>query len=125
MEKLDLSNFDTHNVTDMSEMFLECAGLTELNISKFDTKNVTNMHAMFKGCKNLNFLDISNFIINENAIKDEMFYEEDGEIKQRLCTLEMFLGPNKRTFGIAHTNASDLNNAQHAGIGRASGRDIV
>ena len=42
-------------------------------------------------------------------------YEDDGEHKEELCTLEMSLGTGKRTFGNAHPNASDLNNAQHAG----------
>ena len=47
--------------------------------------------------------------------KSMVHYEDDGEIKEVECTLEMSLGNGKRTFGIAHPNASDLNNAQHAG----------
>ena len=44
---LDVSKFDTKNVTDMSGMFSDCYALTTLDVSKFDTKNVTDMRGMF------------------------------------------------------------------------------
>ena len=47
----------------MSSMFEECSSLKELNISNFNTNNVTDMSDMFKGCK----LNISNFNINPLA----------------------------------------------------------
>ena len=37
----------------MSEMFRYCSNLTNLNLSSFDTKNVTNMSGMFSHCSNL------------------------------------------------------------------------
>ena len=40
---LDLSNFDTSKVTDMKYMFNEVYSLTSLNLSSFNTSNVTNM----------------------------------------------------------------------------------
>ena len=57
---LDVSKFDTQNVTDMRGMFDGCSALTTLDVSKFDTKNVTNMISMFSGCR-LTTLDLSNF----------------------------------------------------------------
>ena len=42
-ETLDLSKFDTSNVTNMSNMFAGCANLKSINLSKFDTSNVTDM----------------------------------------------------------------------------------
>lgn len=57
---LDLSNFNTSNVTNMSNMFV-CPSLTTLNLSSFDTSNVTNMEDMFSGCRSLVALDVSNF----------------------------------------------------------------
>ena len=56
---LDVSNFDTSKVTDMSQMFSESQATT-LDISNFDTSNVTNMRAMFDGSK-VTTLDVSNF----------------------------------------------------------------
>ena len=60
-KQLDLSNFDTSKVTDMSEMFRCCEKLTSLDLSNFDTSNVTNMSCMFYSCEKLKSLDLSNF----------------------------------------------------------------
>ena len=58
---LDLSKFDTSNVTNMGSMFRGCGSLKSLDLSKFDTSNVTNMRSMFSGCQSLTSLDLSNF----------------------------------------------------------------
>ena len=58
---LDLSNFDTSNVTDMISMFLHCSSLVELNLQGFVTNNVSDMASMFNGCKALKHLDLSGF----------------------------------------------------------------
>jgi surface protein len=58
---IDLSNFNTSNVTDMSYMFYYCSSLTSLNLSNLDTSNVTNMYSMFSGCSKLTSLDVSSF----------------------------------------------------------------
>ena len=50
LKELNLSNFNTNNVTDMNCMFFQCKSLNELNISNFNTNNVTNMSGMFFGC---------------------------------------------------------------------------
>ena len=72
---LDLSKFDTNNVTDMSFMFSDCINLKTLNISNFNTNNVSAMNCMFMGCKNLKELDISSFFINDTKILDNMFLD--------------------------------------------------
>ena len=61
LTSLDLSNFNTSRVTDMSYMFRDCSGLTSLDLSYFDTSNVTIMSHMFGGCSGLTSLDLSNF----------------------------------------------------------------
>ncbi|MDE7253586.1 MAG: BspA family leucine-rich repeat surface protein [Acetatifactor sp.] len=61
LTSLDLSSFDTHNVTNMSHMFHGCTNLTSLNLSSFDTSNVTTMEYMFSNCQNLASLDLSSF----------------------------------------------------------------
>ena len=50
IKELNLSNFNTNNVTDMERMFDGCSSLKELNISNFNTNNVTNMNGMLSGC---------------------------------------------------------------------------
>ena len=68
---LDLSNFDTSNVTDMSFMFDACNNLSYLNLSNFDTGNVRDMSFMFHSCINLEHLNLSNF--NTNKVTDRSF----------------------------------------------------
>ena len=61
LASLDLSNFNTTNVTNMSHMFSECTVLASLDFSKFNTENVKEMISMFYSCGNLTSLDLSNF----------------------------------------------------------------
>ena len=61
LTNLDLSSFDTSQVTNMSSMFRKCSALTNLDLSKFDTSKVTNMSYMFTECSALTNLDLSKF----------------------------------------------------------------
>ena len=61
LTSLDLSNFNTSNVTTMNSMFRNCDGLTSLDLSSFNTSAVTNMQYMFNSCSGLTSLDLSNF----------------------------------------------------------------
>lgn len=56
LTKVNLSGFDTSEVTNMSRMFLECKSLTTLNLSDFDTSEVTDMCLMFGGCESVSKL---------------------------------------------------------------------
>ncbi|HCV2828157.1 TPA: BspA family leucine-rich repeat surface protein [Listeria monocytogenes] len=56
---LDLSNFDTSNVVAMMNMFYGSAA-TSIDVSNFDTSNVTTMRNMFSGSAATS-LDVSNF----------------------------------------------------------------
>ena len=58
---LNLSNFDTSMVMDMSNMFIGMSNLTSLNLSSFNTSHVMYMKAMFAGLSNIITLDLSNF----------------------------------------------------------------
>ena len=42
-------------------MFYDCKSLKSLDISNFNTQNVNNMSGMFYNCKSLTSLDVSNF----------------------------------------------------------------
>lgn len=72
-DSLDLTGFDTSEVTDMSSMFRDCKNLKSLDLSSFNTSNVLDMTAMFMNCKSLTSLDLSNFVSNPNANADGMF----------------------------------------------------
>ena len=58
---LDLSNFDSEGLTDMSYMFCGIKSLKKLKLSNFNTKKITDMSFMFKGCSSLLSLDLSSF----------------------------------------------------------------
>jgi surface protein len=60
----------------MTAMFYGCGGLTSLDISSFDTSNVTNMHSMFRGCHGLTTIYVSNKWDASNVTSDSyMFYD--------------------------------------------------
>ena len=61
LTRLDISNWDTSNVTNMSYMFEYCYDLESLDLKKWDTSNVIYMNAMFNSMKWLTWLDLSNF----------------------------------------------------------------
>lgn len=76
-KELDLSSWDTSNVTDMNEMFAWNMVCSELDLSSWDTSNVTDMSFMFMGMSvnigaqftelNLNGWDVSS-VINMNGM---------------------------------------------------------
>ena len=69
---IDLTNFNTNNVTNMSNMFYKCSNLTG-NIPNFNTNNVTNMQRMFYDCSNLTG-NIPNFNTGNVIKMSSMFY---------------------------------------------------
>ena len=66
--EMDLSDFNTSEVTTMQWMFLSCSSLISLNLSNFDTSKVQSMQAMFSGCNNLEYINLKNF--NENQLTE-------------------------------------------------------
>ena len=70
---LDLSNFDTSKVTNMRGMFGAMFNLTTLNLSSFDTSKVTDMYGMFHGTSKLTSLDLSNFDTSQVTDMGYMF----------------------------------------------------
>jgi surface protein len=73
LKSLDLSSFDTSNVTYMSNMFFKCYELEHVDLSSFDTSNVTAMFNMFNGFQSLTELDISNFDMSKVNDIENMF----------------------------------------------------
>ena len=61
LKKLDLRNFNTKNVNNMSYMFDNCYDIEEILIDPkiYQTNQVTDMGQMFKKCYNLRNIDLS------------------------------------------------------------------
>ena len=62
LTELDVSSFNTSNVTDMGYMFSNCTGLTTINgLENFNTSLLTNMDRMFNYCSKLTSLNLNSF----------------------------------------------------------------
>ena len=72
LEKIDLTNVDTSNVTNMDLLFAFCSGLREID-GLTDTANVTSMGATFYGCSSLTSIDLSHFNTSKVTCMISMF----------------------------------------------------
>ena len=84
--ELDLSNFDTSQVTDMQFMF-SGTSLTSLNLSNFDTSKVMKMSNMFFNMRNLTSLNLTNFNTSKVTDMEDMFslsndYASDDKLEK-------------------------------------------
>lgn len=73
LTKIDLSNFNTENVTNMTFMFYDCVRLVELDISNLNTSKVEDMSYMFFYCSSIEKLDLKSFDTNKVNNMDYMF----------------------------------------------------
>ena len=98
VNSLDVSSFNTSNVTSMGQMFYHCRYLTQLDLSNFDTKNVTNFIGMFDECYNLKSLDILNFTfkpsINLATIQKFVYLPQSEEEAARFEPLQLIIPPD-------------------------------
>jgi len=78
LQSIDLSSFNTSNVTNMSYMFYNCQGLQSIDLSSFNTSNVTNMNSMFGSCQGLQSIDLSSFDTSNVTDMYNMFYNCQG-----------------------------------------------
>ena len=63
---IDLTDFDTSQVTYMNSMFRDCTSLTSINFANFDASQLTCVEYMFSGCTSLIYINFGTF--NENHI---------------------------------------------------------
>ena len=72
---LDVSNFNTSNVTDISCMFEKCSKLATIDLSNFNTSNVTDMSSMFELCDKLENIYVSIKWNVENVTSSEKMFK--------------------------------------------------
>jgi len=70
-QSLDLTSFDTSNVTNMSDMFWGCYAKS-IDLSNFNTSNVTTMESMFSKCQ-VKYLDLTSFDTSKVTNMSDMF----------------------------------------------------
>ena len=113
-KKLDLSNFNTSNVTDMSYMFYESQATT-LDLSSFDTSNVTDMSNMFLGSW-ATTLDLSSFDTSNVTDMSYMFASSQAttldlsnfNTSKVTDMSNMFLGSGATTLDLSNFNTSKV-----------------
>ena len=59
---LEISKFNTKNVSSIGWMFSCCNNLYNIDLSSFNTQHVSTMDHMFSYCYKLNKIDLSSFI---------------------------------------------------------------
>ena len=77
LTKVDVSNWNVSNITNMSSMFAGCSLLKELNVSNWDVSNVTNMYYAFAATGLLDF-EASNWDVSNVTLMGSMFGNCDG-----------------------------------------------
>jgi surface protein len=102
LTSLDLSQWNTANVSYMNDMFNSCTALTSLNLSEWKLTNGVGMNGMFSGCKALSTLDISNWSMEEVGNWGSMFnYCASGskvcQVTARQATKEFLLSETETT----------------------------
>jgi len=71
--EIDLSKFDSSDVTILASIFEGCSSLTSINLSNIKTSKVTSMESIFFGCQKLSSLDLSDFDTSSITIMTNMF----------------------------------------------------
>ena len=85
IETIDLSNFNTTNITDMSNLFWGCTSLNSITWgSNFNTAKVTNFQGMFGKCNSLPNVNLSGFNTSQATNMIGMFLE-----CQNIITLDL------------------------------------
>ena len=62
---LDVSEFDTKNITNFGGMFHGCKKVATLNVSNFDTSKSISFSRMFGDCEKLESINLSNFVTSK------------------------------------------------------------
>jgi len=70
---VNLHLLDTSKVTNMRDMFCDCASLRRVDLSNFKTEKVTNMIGMFARMTVLDYLDLSTFDTSSVTELGQMF----------------------------------------------------
>lgn len=65
LTNIDVSHFNTSKVKTMRSMFYNCENLKYLDLSNFNTEKVETMYMLFRGCSSLEYLDVSHFNTNK------------------------------------------------------------
>lgn len=87
IKNIDLRAWDVSNVTDMHHMFAYCSSLVSVNLSNWDVRMVENMSAMFHKCTNLEIVDIGSGWDTDSLTYANYMFSECKKLK----TLKLYI----------------------------------
>ena len=100
-----LEHLDLSQATSTIYMFNDCENLTSLNLSSFNTANVTEMRAMFRKCRALTALDLSSFNISKVIDMEAMFEDDENLADLNISSFKTTLPVN---LGATFKNCASL-----------------
>lgn len=119
--EIDLTGFDTSNVTNMNSAFYGCINVKTLNLSNFNTSKVESMYGMFEKCRNMiGKLDLSNFDTSNVSTMANMFRDLSLDVTELdISNFDMSKVTNisYMFYGGIHVERLKINN--HHNLGKA------
>ena len=106
IENLDLSNFGVKNVKNMEYMFIGMTKIQNLNLNWENESDVTNTRGMFSGLKSIKSLNLSNLDTRNVVNMSAMF--ENMSILENIQFGEEFITKNVTTMGGMFSNDVEL-----------------
>ena len=103
-----IANLRTDNVTRMDYMFYNDSQLANLDVSGFNTGNVTDMNAMFGYCSKLNSIVLGSTFVSSNANKIDYVFTGNDELKSVTFTGDIPSTINDRFFVNVGTRESPV-----------------
>jgi len=112
LKSLDLSGFNTSNVKNMIYMFYDAGKIETLDLSAFDTSNVTTMYGLFNGMRALKNLNISSFNTQNVIEMQEMFQYNSSLTSLDLSHFDTRKVTNMKSMfnGVSNVVSLDLSN---------------
>ena len=89
IKAVNLSSFDTSNVTNMQYMFWYCSSLKYLDLSNFNTSKVTNVASMFYLCSSIVYINLKLFQFQNSTTTTATFATSSSNNK--LCCEDTFI----------------------------------
>ena len=122
LQSVDLSQLDMSNVTSTRGMFTNCKNLKSVNLAGIDTSNVTDMSSMFSYCQSLESIDLSQ--LNTTNVTDmrSLFY---GCKKLGSIDLSSFKTENVTDVACMFYGCESLKNISLSGLDMSNVTDMT
>lgn len=96
---IDLSSFNTSQVTNMRGMFKNCHALKDLNLTSFNTGNVTDVQMMFQNDYVLTTITVGeDWTMDKVEYSSHMFYYDYGLIGQDGTSYKLAINDNPLSY---------------------------